>query len=58
MRVVIGYEDSHRSYAERLDTAFRWLRPGAEVSVVRAEELAGSVGRLAPTWWCATAPMK
>ena len=48
MRVLIGYEDSHRSYGETMAGAIRWLRPGMEVSLARAEDLGDEVGRLDP----------
>lgn len=48
MRVLVCYEESHRSYGETTALALRWLRPGAEVSVARAENLAEEVARLHP----------
>ena len=48
MRVLIAYGDSHRSYGETLETALRGMRPGVEVSLVRAEELGDEVARLDP----------
>jgi len=48
MRVLIGYEVSHRSYGETAAGAISWLRPGVEVSLVRAAELGGEVARLVP----------
>jgi hypothetical protein len=48
MRVLIGYEDSHRSYGETTADAIRWLRPGIEVSLVQAEEIGDEVARLDP----------
>ena len=48
MRILIAYEDSHRSYGEALAGAVRGLRPGAEVSLVQARELAGAVRRFDP----------
>jgi hypothetical protein len=48
MRMLIGYEDSHRSYGETTAGAIRWLRPGIEVSIVRAEDLGDEVARLDP----------
>lgn len=48
MRVLIGYEDSHRSYGEALWETLWVLRPGAEVTVVQARGLAPEVARLDP----------
>ena len=48
MRVLIAYGDSHRSYGETLEAALRGMRPGIEVSLVRAEELGDEVARLDP----------
>jgi hypothetical protein len=48
MRVLIAYEDSHRSYGEALEGAVRGLRLGAEVSLVQARELASEVDRFDP----------
>jgi len=48
MRVLIAYEDSHRSYGEALAGAVLGMRPHAEVSLVQACELRGEVGRLDP----------
>src|ERR687897_716205 len=48
MRVLIVYEDSYRSYGEAFVRAIRNLRPGAELSLVQARELAGEVGRFDP----------
>lgn len=48
MRVLISYEDSHRAYGEALAGAVRGMRPTAEVSLVRACDLAPEVGRLRP----------
>ena len=48
MRVLIAYEDSHRSYGETIAEAIRWLRPGIEVSVAQAEDLGDEVARLDP----------
>ena len=45
MRVLIGYEESHRSYGQTLEGAIRWLRPGVEVSLARAEDLKEEVRR-------------
>ena len=46
--MLIGYEDSHRSYGETAAHAIRWLRPEMEVSIVRAAELGVEVARLDP----------
>jgi hypothetical protein len=48
MRVLIAYEDSYRSYADALQGTIQRLRPGTEVSLVRAEELGDEVARLEP----------
>lgn len=48
MRVLIVYEDSHRSYGEALEGAVRGMRPTAETSLVQARELAGEVERFDP----------
>ncbi len=48
MRVLIAFEGSHRSYGETAAGAIRWLRPGAEVSLVRAEDLGAEVGSFDP----------
>jgi hypothetical protein len=48
IRVLIAYEDSHRSYGEALEGAIRGLKPGAEVSVVQARELGIEIGRFDP----------
>ena len=48
MRVLVVYEDSHRAYGQALQRAVGGLRPGVEVSLVQARELAGEVGRLDP----------
>jgi hypothetical protein len=48
MRVLIAYEGSHRCYGEALGQALRELRPGAAVSVVRAEDLGAEVARFDP----------
>jgi hypothetical protein len=48
MRVLIVYENRHRSYGEALEGAVRGLRPGLEVLLVQARELAGEVGRFDP----------
>src|ERR671921_2560344 len=48
MRVLVVYEDSHRAYGQALEGAIRGQRPGAEVSLVQARQLAGEVGRFDP----------
>jgi hypothetical protein len=49
MRVLIAYEDSHRSYGEALLVgAFRGMRPGAEVSLVQVRDLGTEMGRFDP----------
>jgi hypothetical protein len=48
MRVLIVYEDSHRTYGEALEGAVRGLRPGAEVLLMQAREIAGEVERFDP----------
>lgn len=48
MRVLIGYEESHRSYGQTLEGAIRWLRPGMEISLARAEELGDRVADFDP----------
>lgn len=48
MRVLIAFEVSHRSYGETLEGAIRWLRPGAEISLVPAEDLASEMGSFDP----------
>ena len=44
----IAYEGSHRPYAETAAGAIRWLRPGVEVSLARAEDLKAEVWRFDP----------
>ncbi|MBA2618523.1 MAG: hypothetical protein H0U91_10200 [Rubrobacter sp.] len=48
MRVLIAYGGSHRSYGEALGHALRRIRPGAAVSVVRAEDLGAEVSHFDP----------
>ena len=48
MRVLVVYEDSHRAYGQALEGAIRGQRPGAEVSLVQARQLAGEVERFDP----------
>jgi hypothetical protein len=48
LRVLIAYEDSHRSYGQTMASAIRRLRPAAEVSVVQVHELGSVVGGQAP----------
>src|SRR5918998_6857450 len=43
MRVLIAYEDSHRSYGGALEGAIRLLRPAVETSLVHADELGSGV---------------
>ena len=43
MRVLVVYEDSYRSYGETMAGTIRGLKPGAEVSLVQARELASEV---------------
>jgi hypothetical protein len=48
MRVLIVYENRHRSYGEALEGAVRRLRPGLEVLLVQARQLVGEIGRFDP----------
>ena len=48
MRVLVVYEDSYRSYGETMAGTVRGLKPGAEVSLVQARELASEVARFDP----------
>jgi hypothetical protein len=48
MRVLIVYEDSHRAYGGALERAVRGQRPGAEVSLAQARQIAGEVERFDP----------
>ena len=48
MRVLIAFEDSYRSYGQTAAGAIRWLRPGTEVSLVRAGDLGEALGSLDP----------
>ena len=48
MRLLIAFEESHRSYGQTMAGAIRKLRPGAEVALVRAEGLAAEVARFDP----------
>ena len=48
MRVLVVYEDSYRSYGETMSGTIRGLKPGAEVSLVQARELASEVVRFDP----------
>ena len=47
-RVLIAYEESHRSYGETMMAAIRGLRPGVEVAVVQVRELEAELGRFDP----------
>jgi hypothetical protein len=47
-RVLVVYEDSYRSYGETMAGTIRGLKPGAEVSLVQARELASEVVRFDP----------
>jgi hypothetical protein len=48
LRVLIAYEDSHRSYGETVAGAIRKRRPRAEVSVVQVRKLGSGVDRFDP----------
>ena len=48
MRILIAYEDSHRSYGQTLAGAIRGLRPVVETAVVQVHELEAEVGRFDP----------
>ncbi len=48
MRVLIAFEESYRSYGQTAAGAIRWLRPGTEVSLARAEELGEALGSFDP----------
>jgi hypothetical protein len=48
MRILIAYEDSHRSYGQTLAGAIRGLRPVVETAVVQVRELEAEVGRFDP----------
>jgi len=48
MRILIAYENSHRSYGEALAGAVQGMRPHAEISLVQARELGAELGRLDP----------
>jgi hypothetical protein len=48
MRILIAYEDSHRSYGQTLAGAIRGLWPVVETAVVQVRELEAEVGRFDP----------
>ena len=48
MRVLIVYEDSHRSYGEALLSALRASRPGLEVALAPLRELEAELERVDP----------
>ena len=48
MRVLIVYEDSHRSYGEAMVGAVRASRPGLEVALAHLRELEAEVERFDP----------
>jgi hypothetical protein len=48
MRILIAYEDSHRSYGQTLAGAIRGLRPVVETAVVQVRALEAEVGRFDP----------
>src|SRR3954463_2040876 len=48
MRVLIVYEDSHRSYGEAMVGAVRANRPGLDVALVHLRELEAELERLDP----------
>ena len=48
IRVLIAYEDSHRSYGQTMAGALRGFRPRVEAEVVQARELAAEVERFDP----------
>jgi hypothetical protein len=43
VRILIGYEDSHRVYADAMQRSIRRLRPGAEVASCGVAELRAGV---------------
>ncbi len=48
MWVLIAFEVGYRSYGQTAAGAIRWLRPGTEVSLVRAGDLGEALGRFDP----------
>jgi hypothetical protein len=48
MRVLIAYEDSHRSYGQTMAGAIRGLRPTVEAAIVQVRELGAEVGSFDP----------
>lgn len=48
MRVLVVYEDSHRSYGETMAGVVRAHNPGAEVSLIQVRGLAHEVVRFDP----------
>jgi hypothetical protein len=48
MRVLIVYEDSHRSYGEAMEGAIQTLRPGVEVELAHLRELEAKLERFDP----------
>jgi hypothetical protein len=48
MRLLIGYEDSHRVYGEVMERAIRGSRPHLETEVVRLSDLEARVERFDP----------
>jgi len=47
-RVLIAYEDSHRSYGEALAGAVRGLRPDIDLSLVQTRDFVPEVARFDP----------
>jgi len=48
LRVLVGYEDSHRSYGEALAASIWGSRPRAEVTLVQVRGLGPELRRLDP----------
>jgi hypothetical protein len=48
VRILIAYEDSHRSYGQTMAGALRGLRPVVETAVVQVRELEAEGGRFDP----------
>ncbi len=48
MRVLVVYEDSHRSYGQTMVGAIRGLRPRTEAALAQVRELEAEVGRRDP----------
>jgi F420-dependent methylenetetrahydromethanopterin dehydrogenase len=48
VRILIGYEDSHRVYADAMQRSIRGLRPGAEVAACGLAELGARVESFDP----------